>query len=240
MSRRRGRGSPPRWWSRPLVSPRRPARRTSNRATVSYVNIPNNYWTESPTVNDSVTVVGQTIPLVWTPTGTTWNFGDGASATGDGVQGADVGAPGAIEHSYARQGSYDISTTTTYNLSFVLPGQGTADPFADCPSQPAHHLARAGDPDRRRHHPLRRETDRFPGPAGGECIICPFSTSSHRRRYLAHECCLDRRDPCRCVGCSHRARGRDRSAGVRRKARHGDARRGQRRRAFSAPTRRPR
>jgi len=57
--------------------------------TVSYVNIPNNYWTESPTVSDSVTVVGQTIPLVWTPTGTTWDFGDGSSATGEGVEGAD-------------------------------------------------------------------------------------------------------------------------------------------------------
>ena len=30
--------------------------------TVSYVNIPNNYWTESPTVNDSVTVVGPDDP----------------------------------------------------------------------------------------------------------------------------------------------------------------------------------
>ena len=92
--------------------------------TVSYVNIPNNYWTESPTVRDSVTVLGQVIPLVWTPTSTTWDFGDGGSATGDGVKGADVGAAGAIEHSYARQGSYQISTTTTYNLTFVLPGQG--------------------------------------------------------------------------------------------------------------------
>ena len=35
--------------------------------TVSYVNIPNNYWAEAPTVNDSVTVVGVTIPLGWTP-----------------------------------------------------------------------------------------------------------------------------------------------------------------------------
>ena len=104
--------------------------------TVSYVNIPNNYWTESPTVRDSVTVVGRTIPLVWTPTGTTWDFGDGASATGDGVQGADVGAPGAIEHSYARQGSYDISTTTTYNLSFVLPGQGAQTISLTAPPSP--------------------------------------------------------------------------------------------------------
>jgi hypothetical protein len=92
--------------------------------TVSYVNIPNNYWTESPTVRDSVTVLGQVIPLVWTPTSTTWDFGDGGSATGDGVKGADVGAADAIEHSYARQGSYEISTTTTYNLTFMLPGQG--------------------------------------------------------------------------------------------------------------------
>ena len=75
-------------------------------------------------VNDAVTVLGQVIPLVWTPTGTTWDFGDGTSATGDGVEGADVGAPGAIEHSYARQGDYEITTATTYNLSFVLPGQG--------------------------------------------------------------------------------------------------------------------
>ena len=104
--------------------------------TVSYVNIPNNYWTESPTVNDSVTVVGRTIPLVWTPTGTTWDFGDGASATGDGIQGADVGSPGAIEHSYARQGSYDISTTTTYDLSFVLPGQGAQTISLTAPPSP--------------------------------------------------------------------------------------------------------
>ena len=97
------------------------------------MNIPNNYWTESPTVHDSVTVLGRTIPLVWTPTGTTWDFGDGASATGDGVEGADVGAPGAIEHSYARQGSYDISTSTTYNLSFVLARPGTPDDRVDLP-----------------------------------------------------------------------------------------------------------
>ena len=103
---------------------------------VSYVNIPNNYWTESPTVNDSVTLLGRTIPLVWTPTGTTWNFGDGGSATGDGVENAAVGAPGAIEHSYARQGSYDITTATTYNLSFVLPGQGAQTIALTAPPSP--------------------------------------------------------------------------------------------------------
>ena len=92
--------------------------------TVSYVHIPNNYWTETNPVADAVNVLGQTIALTWTPTGTTWSFGDGSTATGDGVQGAGLGAAGAVEHAYARQGSYDITTTTTYNLSFVLPGQG--------------------------------------------------------------------------------------------------------------------
>jgi len=105
--------------------------------TVSYVNIPNNYWTESATVRDSVTVLGQRIPLVWTPTGTTWDFGDGGSATGDGLEGADVGSPGAIEHSYARQGSYEISTTTTYDLTFMVPGQGAQTiPLTATPSEP--------------------------------------------------------------------------------------------------------
>ncbi|MEO7352396.1 MAG: hypothetical protein ABIR34_01965, partial [Marmoricola sp.] len=91
----------------------------------SYVHIPNNYWTDAPTVNTSITLLGQQIPLRWTPSGTTWSFGDGASATGNGVQGADVGAPDALEHSYGRQGSFDITTTTNYNLTFVLPGGGT-------------------------------------------------------------------------------------------------------------------
>lgn len=92
--------------------------------TRSYVNIPNNYWTDAPTVQSSVTVLGTTIPLTWTPTGTTWSFGDGSTATGEGIEDAGLGAAGAIEHSYARQGSYDITTSTSYDLTFVIPGQG--------------------------------------------------------------------------------------------------------------------
>ncbi len=90
----------------------------------SFVNVPNNYWTDAPTVRTSVNVLGQVIPLTWTPTGTTWSFGDGSTATGNGVEGAAPGAAGALEHAYARQGSYDITTSTTYDLTFVLPGQG--------------------------------------------------------------------------------------------------------------------
>ena len=92
--------------------------------TVSYVNIPNNYWAAPPAVDNSITLLGVTIPLQWRPTSTTWSFGDGSTATGNGVQGADLAAPGTVEHAYRRQGSYDISTTTNYNLTFVLPGGG--------------------------------------------------------------------------------------------------------------------
>jgi len=105
--------------------------------TVSYVNIPNNYWTDTATVNDSVTLLGVTIPLQWTPTSTSWSFGDGGTAPGDGIQGAAVGAAGAIEHAYGRQGSYDITTTTTYNLTFVLPGQGAQTVPLVAPASPA-------------------------------------------------------------------------------------------------------
>ncbi len=104
---------------------------------VSYVHVPNNYWTDAPTVNNSLTLLGVTIPLRWTPVATTWDFGDGSSATGNGVAGANVGAPGAIEHAYDRQGSYDITTSTAYNLTFVLPGQGAQTVQLTSPPSPA-------------------------------------------------------------------------------------------------------
>ena len=99
-------------------------RPTSSPATRSDVNIPNNYWTDAPSVRTSVNVLGRAIPLTWTPTGTTWDFGDGVTATGTGIVGAAPGAPGAVEHAYEQQGTYDITTSTTYDLTFVLPGQG--------------------------------------------------------------------------------------------------------------------
>ena len=143
--------------------------------TVSYVNIPNNYWTESPTVNDSVTVVGQTIPLVWTPTGTTWDFGDGASATGDGVEGADVGvarrdrallrASGELRH----QHHHDVQPL----LRAARPG--SPDDLADRPAQPAGDPAGAARSRPSSTPPGEQDAGliRFSGPAGGECIMCP-------------------------------------------------------------------
>ena len=118
--------------------------------TRSYVNIPNNYWTEAPTVRTSVTVLGQAIPLTWTPTGTTWDFGDGAGATGNGIAGAAPGAAGAVEHAYLRQGSYAI-----HDVHDLQPAPSC------CPvreprhrphlaPEPAGHASGQRDPDARR------------------------------------------------------------------------------------------
>ena len=87
-------------------------------------------------MNDSVTLLGVTIPLRWTPTSTAWSFGDGVAATGNGVPDADLGAPGAIEHSYGRQGSYAITTTTNYDLTFLLPGQAVQTIQLSSPPSP--------------------------------------------------------------------------------------------------------
>ena len=58
------------------------------------------------------------------------------------------GAPDALEHSYTRQGSYDISTTTSYDLTFVLPGGG-AQTVQLLPAQPARDAPGQRDPDPR-------------------------------------------------------------------------------------------
>jgi hypothetical protein len=103
----------------------------------SLVNIPNNYWTDTEPVADEITVLGVRIPMHWTPTSTTWDFGDGATATGNGVRGADVGTPGTVEHAYDRRGSYAITTSTSYDLTFRLPGHGPQTIHLTAPPSPA-------------------------------------------------------------------------------------------------------
>ena len=88
----------------------------------SYVNVPNNYWSEDTTETIDVNVAGTAISVTFLPTGDTWDFGDGAGATGSGVKDADVGAAGAVEHPYARSGSYSIHVSRTYTVQFTLPG----------------------------------------------------------------------------------------------------------------------
>lgn len=93
----------------------------------SYVNLPNNYYAEAPSQTVPVVVLGQTIPVTFTVTDVRWDFGDGASATGTGIENADLHQPGAIEHGYAAQGTYDITATSVISVSFTLPGGGQQD-----------------------------------------------------------------------------------------------------------------
>jgi hypothetical protein len=90
--------------------------------TRSYVNVPNNYWSEDTAETIDVNVAGTAIAVTFVPTGDTWDFGDGASATGSGTKDADIGAAGAVEHSYASGGSYAIHVSRTYTVRFTIPG----------------------------------------------------------------------------------------------------------------------
>ena len=72
--RRAARRSPWRWSPPPRPWSRRPPLRTSARHGLLRAH-PNNYWTDAPTVNNSVTLLGMTIPLRWTPVTTSWDFG---------------------------------------------------------------------------------------------------------------------------------------------------------------------
>ena len=40
---------------------------------------------------------------------------------------ADIGAPGAVEHAYDQQGSYEITATSTVGVSFTLPNGQTVN-----------------------------------------------------------------------------------------------------------------
>jgi hypothetical protein len=90
----------------------------------SYVNLPNNYYADAPSQTVPVVVLGQTIPVTFTVTEVRWDFGDGATATGEGVKDAGLHQDGAIEHPYAAQGSYDITATSVMSVSFTIPGGG--------------------------------------------------------------------------------------------------------------------
>jgi hypothetical protein len=90
-------------------------------ATESYVNVPNNVYADSDAQTVTVEVLGQAIAVEFAPQRYAWDFGDGGTATGAGVEGADVGAAGAVEHRYRRGGDYGITLTRTFTVSFTLP-----------------------------------------------------------------------------------------------------------------------
>ena len=110
----------------------------------SYVNIPNNYFTENAETTIPVTVLGQQIQVTFIPAGDTWDFGDGATATGSGVEDADVGAAGAVEHAYSRaaatpstcraptpSGSPCPAAPVTEADAFTIPGPDTVLPVGE-------------------------------------------------------------------------------------------------------------
>jgi hypothetical protein len=99
--------------------------------TRSYVNIPNNYWADAPDRTVTVNVLGNPIAVQFTVDQITWTFGDGGTATGEGVKDADIGAPGAVEHAYTKQGSYTITANSRVGVRFTLPdGQTVNTPGA--------------------------------------------------------------------------------------------------------------
>jgi hypothetical protein len=88
------------------------------------VNLPNNYFAEAPSQTVPVVVLGETIPVTFTVTDVTWDFGDGGTANGEGIKDAGLHQAGAIEHEYASQGSYDIIAKSEMTVSFTIPGGG--------------------------------------------------------------------------------------------------------------------
>ena len=99
--------------------------------TRSFVNVPNNYYADAPGETVNVEVLGQPIAVTFTVGEITWDFGDGSSGVGEGVEDADLGAPGAVEHAYSRQGSYAITATSSVGVQFTLPnGENVNDPGA--------------------------------------------------------------------------------------------------------------
>lgn len=108
--------------------------------TRSYVNLPTNVFADDETVDVTVQVLGQAIALNFEPTGWAWDFGDGGTGSGQGLENARVGQAGAVEHEYRRAGDTSITLTRTYAVTFTVPGgaptalpgpgiTGTSEPY---------------------------------------------------------------------------------------------------------------
>ncbi len=90
-------------------------------AVRSYVNVPTNVSVESGAEIVDVTVLGLALPVRFEPVEFRWSFGDGGTASGAGVAGADVGQEGAVEHEYRRGGQYAITVERGYRATVTLP-----------------------------------------------------------------------------------------------------------------------
>lgn len=87
----------------------------------TYVNVPNNFYADADDTEHTVTLFGNAITISFQVSGVTWDFGDGGTASGNGVKNADVDQPGAVEHEYVRQGSYEVTASTSITVVFTLP-----------------------------------------------------------------------------------------------------------------------
>lgn len=93
----------------------------------TYVNVPTNFVSEGSDQTTTVQVLGVAVQVQFTATDTRWSFGDGSSGTGNGIRNAAVGQAGAVEHDYRRAGTYTVTVTRTYSVTFSLPdGQSSS------------------------------------------------------------------------------------------------------------------
>lgn len=109
----------------------------------SYVNVPTNFAATDDDQPVTITVqpLGVSVPVTFTPTSYEWSFGDGSAGSGHGVRKAAVGARGAVEHAYAAAGSYAVTLTRVYTISFTLPGgQSVTIPGEVSATSPAQTL----------------------------------------------------------------------------------------------------
>lgn len=102
----------------------------------SYVNVPNNFYATAPDTTQTINLFGTTIAVHFTGAKLAWHFGDGSSAMGNGIKDAALHQAGAVEHAYLAQGTYDISVTSTYHISFDLFGQHIDNDIEGQPSDP--------------------------------------------------------------------------------------------------------
>lgn len=110
------------WMIRDEAQANAPATKaTSEPQGTSYVHIPNNFYTETDGENVSVDILGVNVQLQYTPTTYSWSFGDGSSGSGAGVEGADVGQAGAVEHEYRRAGRFNATVTRSFEVVATLP-----------------------------------------------------------------------------------------------------------------------
>lgn len=88
----------------------------------SYVNVPTNFYANQSTTDASVTVLGTRVDLQFAPSGYAWTFGDDGKGTGAGIKDAAVGEDGAVEHTYRRQGGYEVRLTRSFTVTYQVAG----------------------------------------------------------------------------------------------------------------------